>query len=35
MPEHLSDGDIERMVEFAKTPVHQRSPDQLVPDDAE
>jgi hypothetical protein len=35
MPEHLSDGDIERMAEFAKTPVHQRSPDQLVPDDTE
>jgi len=35
VPEHLSDGDIERIAEFAETPVHQRSPDLLVPDDSE
>lgn len=31
MPEHLSDNEMERMREFAKTPVYEREPEQLLP----
>jgi len=32
MPEHLSETEMERIREFANTPVFQREPEQLVPD---
>jgi hypothetical protein len=36
MHEYLSESEWERIVEFAKTPVYKRSPEQLLPDsDAE
>jgi len=31
MPEHLSENELERMKEFAKTPVYEREPEQLLP----
>jgi hypothetical protein len=31
MPEHLSDKELERMKEFAQTPVYERTPEQLLP----
>lgn len=34
MLEHISDSELERMNEFAKTPVYARRPEQLLPDDA-
>jgi hypothetical protein len=35
MPDFLSDGDLERMEEFATTPKYKRNPDLLVPSDSE
>lgn len=32
MPEHLSDTEMERIREFANTPVFKRDPEQLVPE---
>ncbi len=32
MTEHLSETEMERIREFANTPVFQRDPEQLVPD---
>jgi len=32
MPKHISDQDLERMAEFADTPVYKREPEQLLPD---
>ncbi len=34
MPEHISDSEMERIAEFATTPMYKRSPDQLLPDGA-
>jgi hypothetical protein len=34
MPEHISDGDMDRITEFANTPVYKRRPEQLLPEDA-
>lgn len=34
MLEHISDSELERMNDFAKTPVYARRPEQLLPDDA-
>lgn len=34
MLEHISDSELERMNEFAKTPVYARRPEQLLPEDA-
>ncbi len=31
MPEHLSESELERMAEFAQTPVYEREPEQLLP----
>jgi hypothetical protein len=35
MTEHLSEEELERIAEFAATPVYKRSPEQLLPDDAD
>lgn len=35
MSQHLSDDELERIAEFAATPVYKRSPEQLLPDDAD
>lgn len=35
MTEFLSEHDLDRMAKFAATPVYDRSPDQLLPDDEE
>jgi hypothetical protein len=32
---HLTDSDLERIVEFANTPKYEREPEILVPDDGE
>lgn len=32
MAEHLSDSELERIEEFAKTPVFEREPEQLLPE---
>lgn len=34
MPQHLSEAEMERIREFAQTPVFKREPEQLLPDDA-
>lgn len=31
MPEHISKQELQRMQEFAKTPVYKREPEQLMP----
>ena len=31
MPEHISEKELQRMQEFAKTPVYKRNPEQLLP----
>jgi hypothetical protein len=31
MPEHISEKELERMREFAETPVYEREPEQLLP----
>ncbi len=31
MPEHISKQELERMQEFANTPVYKREPEQLMP----
>lgn len=31
MSEHISEQELQRMQEFAKTPVYQREPEQLMP----
>lgn len=31
MPEHISDKELQRMQEFAETPVYKREPEQLMP----
>lgn len=31
MPEHLSENELERIREFAETPVYKREPEQLLP----
>jgi hypothetical protein len=31
MPEHLSEKELERMKQFAQTPVYEREPEQLLP----
>jgi len=35
MPEHLTDQELERMAEFANTPTYLRTPEQLLPEDAD
>lgn len=35
MAGHLSDSEMERIVEFASTPKYERSPEQLVPEEGE
>lgn len=35
MPTRLTDSEWERITEFANTPMHKRSPEQLVPEEAE
>ena len=35
MPEHLTDEEIERMSAFSETPVYEREPEQLLPEDVE
>lgn len=32
MSEHITEAEMERIEEFANTPVFRRDPDQLVPD---
>lgn len=32
MPEHISENELQRMQEFAKTPVYKRDPEQLMPE---
>lgn len=32
MPEHITETEMERIKEFAETPVFQREPEQLMPD---
>lgn len=32
MPEFISESDMERIAEFAKTPVYMRKPEQLIPE---
>lgn len=32
MPKFISESDMERMAEFAKTPVYMRKPEQLIPE---
>lgn len=32
MPTRLTDTERQRITEFAQTPMHKRSPDQLLPD---
>lgn len=32
MEERLTTGDLQRIEEFAKTPMHERSPEMLVPE---
>lgn len=32
MPEFISESDLERMAEFANTPVYMRKPEQLMPE---
>lgn len=32
MPKFLSDSEMDRITEFAKTPVYKRTPEQLMPD---
>lgn len=34
MGEHITDTELRRMEEFAKTPVYEREPEQLMPEDA-
>lgn len=31
MPEHISEEELERIKEFAETPVYKREPEQLLP----
>jgi len=35
MPEHITDSELERMTEFANTPTYLRTPEQLLPEDAD
>lgn len=35
MPEHITENELERMVEFANTPTYLRTPEQLLPEDAD
>lgn len=35
MPRHITDQELERMAEFAKTPTYLRKPEQLLPDEEE
>lgn len=35
MPRHITDQELERMVEFANTPTYLRKPEQLLPQDEE
>jgi hypothetical protein len=32
MPEFISESEMERIAEFAKTPVYMRKPEQLMPE---
>lgn len=32
MAQHLSEKELERMIEFANTPTYKRSPEQLLPE---
>lgn len=34
MPEHISERDMERITEFANTPVYKRRPEQLLPEES-
>lgn len=35
MARHITDQELERMVEFANTPTYLRKPEQLLPEDGE
>lgn len=35
MPRRLTDSERERITEFAETPMHERTPEQLVPEQTE
>jgi hypothetical protein len=35
MASHLSAGDLERIEEFAETPMYEREPEMLLPDEPE
>ena len=35
MQGRLTDSEWQRITEFAKTPMHERTPDQLIPEDSE
>lgn len=35
MAGHLSETDLERIADFVETPEYERSPEQLVPEDAD
>jgi len=35
MQGRLTDSEWERITEFARTPMHERTPEQLVPEDAD
>jgi len=32
MVQHISESEMERITEFAETPVYERTPEQLMPD---
>lgn len=32
MPEHITDSEMKRIREFAKTPTYKREPEQLIPE---
>jgi hypothetical protein len=33
MPEHLSESELKRIEQFAKTPAYEREPEQLLPNE--
>jgi len=35
MPEHITESELERMTGFANTPTYLRTPEQLLPEDAD
>lgn len=35
MPQYISDSEMDRITEFANTPVYKRTPEQLMPDQSD